>query len=82
MMGILVPETCWGNKTAYFVARSWFFTFTMSTMNGHMNIKFKNKVCEFCCDNQRTDYGVTRHKMWYQIACSLKLVKKKNEQDT
>jgi hypothetical protein len=28
MMGILVPETCWGNKTAYFVASSWVFTFT------------------------------------------------------
>jgi hypothetical protein len=27
MMNILVPETCWGNKTAYFVASSWFFTF-------------------------------------------------------
>jgi hypothetical protein len=27
MMGILVPETCWGNKTAYFVASSWSFTF-------------------------------------------------------
>jgi hypothetical protein len=40
MMGILMPETCWGTKTAYFVASSWFFTFTMSTMHGHMNIKF------------------------------------------
>jgi hypothetical protein len=42
MMGILVPETCWGNKnckTAYFVASIRFFTFTMSTMHGHMNIK-------------------------------------------
>jgi hypothetical protein len=38
-MGILVPETCWGNKTAYFVATSWFFTFTMSTMHGHVNVK-------------------------------------------
>jgi hypothetical protein len=38
-MGILLPETCWGNKTAYFVASSWFFIFTMSTMHGHMNIK-------------------------------------------
>jgi hypothetical protein len=27
MMGILVPETCWGNKAAYFVASSWFVTF-------------------------------------------------------
>jgi hypothetical protein len=27
MMGILVPETCLGYKTAYFVAPSWFFTF-------------------------------------------------------
>jgi hypothetical protein len=27
MMSILMPETCWGNKTAYFVASSWFFTF-------------------------------------------------------
>jgi hypothetical protein len=27
MMGILVPETCWGNKTAYFVASSCFFIF-------------------------------------------------------
>jgi hypothetical protein len=39
MMDILVPETCWGNKTAYFVASGWFFTFTMSTMHGHMYIK-------------------------------------------
>jgi hypothetical protein len=38
MMGILVPETCC-NKTAYFVASSRFFTFTISTMHGHMNIK-------------------------------------------
>jgi hypothetical protein len=28
MMGILVPKTCWGNKTAYFVTSSWFFTST------------------------------------------------------
>jgi hypothetical protein len=28
MMDILVPETCWGNKTAYCVASSWFLTFT------------------------------------------------------
>jgi hypothetical protein len=41
MMGIFVPETCWGNKTAYFVASSWFFTFTMSTMHGHMNINME-----------------------------------------
>jgi hypothetical protein len=27
MMGILVSETWWGNKTAYFFASSWFFTF-------------------------------------------------------
>jgi hypothetical protein len=27
MMGIVVPEACWGNKTAYFVASSWFFIF-------------------------------------------------------
>jgi hypothetical protein len=39
MMGILVPETCWGNKTAYFAASSWFFTFTKSKMHGHRNIK-------------------------------------------
>jgi hypothetical protein len=44
MMGILVPETCWGNKTAYFVAFSLFFTFTMSTMHGHMNIKLATLV--------------------------------------
>jgi hypothetical protein len=30
MMDILVPETCSGNKTAYFVASSWFFTFNIS----------------------------------------------------
>jgi hypothetical protein len=28
MMGILVPETCRGNKTAYFITSSWFFIFT------------------------------------------------------
>jgi hypothetical protein len=39
MMGILVPVTCWGNKTAYFVASGWFYTFTVSTMHGHRNIK-------------------------------------------
>jgi hypothetical protein len=33
MMGILVPETCWGNKTAYFVASSWFFAFIMMLEN-------------------------------------------------
>jgi hypothetical protein len=38
MMGILVPETCWGNKTAYFVTSSWSITFTMSMMHGHTNI--------------------------------------------
>jgi hypothetical protein len=27
MMGILVAETCWGNKTKYFAASSWFFAF-------------------------------------------------------
>jgi hypothetical protein len=51
-MGILVPETCWGNKTAYFVAYSWFFTFTVCTMHGHMNITtmrghMKSKVLEY-----------------------------------
>jgi hypothetical protein len=29
MMGILVPETCWGNKTAYLDASGWFFTFQL-----------------------------------------------------
>jgi hypothetical protein len=27
MMGILVPRTCWGKKTTYFVTSGWFFTF-------------------------------------------------------
>jgi hypothetical protein len=27
MMGMLVPKTCWGNKTTYFVTSGWFFTF-------------------------------------------------------
>jgi hypothetical protein len=27
MRGMLVPETCWGNKTIYFVAFGWFVTF-------------------------------------------------------
>jgi hypothetical protein len=44
MMGILVPKTCWVNKTAYFVASSCSFTFTMSTMHGHMNIKRNHSV--------------------------------------
>jgi hypothetical protein len=44
MMGTLVPETCWGNKAAYFVASSWFFTFTVSTMHGHRNIKYFNML--------------------------------------
>jgi hypothetical protein len=39
MMGILVPETCWGNKTAYFVASSWFLTFAVSTMHGHYDAR-------------------------------------------
>jgi hypothetical protein len=26
-MGILVSKTCWGNKTTYFVASGWFFSF-------------------------------------------------------
>jgi hypothetical protein len=43
-MGILVPKTYWGNKTAYFVASSWFFTFTMSTKYGQMNIRVGNGV--------------------------------------
>jgi hypothetical protein len=43
MMGVLVPETCWGNTTAYFVASGQFFTFTVSTMHGHMNIKRKTR---------------------------------------
>jgi hypothetical protein len=30
MMGILVHETCWGNKTAYSIASSWFFTFSIN----------------------------------------------------
>jgi hypothetical protein len=45
-VGILMPETCCGIKIAYFVTSSWFFTFTMSMMLGHMNIIF---VC-VCCD--------------------------------
>jgi hypothetical protein len=43
MMGILVPETCWGNKTAYFVASSRFCTFTVSVKHGHMNVKFHSR---------------------------------------
>jgi hypothetical protein len=43
MMGILVPksvEAIKTAKTAYFVAYSRFFTFTVSKMHGHMDIKF------------------------------------------
>jgi hypothetical protein len=39
MKAILVPETFLGNKTAYFVASSWFFTFHYVYDAGHMNIK-------------------------------------------
>jgi hypothetical protein len=46
VMGILVPETCWGNKTTYFIASSWFFTFTVSTMHGHRNITLTFSVSE------------------------------------
>jgi hypothetical protein len=54
MMGILVLETCWGNKTAYFVASSRFFTFTMCTMHGHMNINVSYH-----------SFGeITRKKLW------------------
>jgi hypothetical protein len=35
MMGILMLETCWGNKTAYFVASSWLFTFHYRYYNLH-----------------------------------------------
>jgi hypothetical protein len=57
MMGILVPETCWDNKTTYFLASGWFVTFTMSKMHGHINSKLKmlkgketircDKICSF-----------------------------------
>jgi hypothetical protein len=51
MMGILVPETCWGNKTAYFVASGWFFTFTMPKMRGHMNFKISGNIKYVGCSN-------------------------------
>jgi hypothetical protein len=35
MTGILVPETCWGNKTAYFFTSSWFFTDERYPTNAH-----------------------------------------------
>jgi hypothetical protein len=35
MMGILVPKTCWGNKTTYFVASGWFFTFQYVDAQSH-----------------------------------------------
>jgi hypothetical protein len=38
MMGILVPQTCWGNKTAYFVPYSWFFTFYYTTVSFTYNV--------------------------------------------
>jgi hypothetical protein len=50
MMGILVPETCWGNKTAHFVASSWLFTFTVSMMHGHMDSSGKCFVAWILCD--------------------------------
>jgi hypothetical protein len=52
MMGILVPETCWGNKTAHFVESSCFFIFTISTMHGHMNkfffVSFDQPASLYC----------------------------------
>jgi hypothetical protein len=44
MMGILMPETCWGNKAAYFVASSRFFTFTVPATHGHISSKFNIEV--------------------------------------
>jgi hypothetical protein len=35
-------------KTTYFVATSPFFTFTVSTMHGHMNIKLPGAVSKLC----------------------------------
>jgi hypothetical protein len=52
-MGILMPETYWGNKTAYFVASSWLFTFhyffvrLYNTCIRHRNFYFYNS-CFFC----------------------------------
>jgi hypothetical protein len=40
MMGMLVPETCWGNKLHILSHLVGSLPFTMSTMHGHMNIKF------------------------------------------
>jgi hypothetical protein len=70
-MGIMVPETCWGNKTektAYFVAASRFFTFTMSTMHGHMNIYIYIYIYTVATDGQFLSFifGVTvRNEMEY-----------------
>jgi hypothetical protein len=44
MMGILVPETCWGNKTGYFVASSWFFTFTVFSSQFNTETLHKTKT--------------------------------------
>jgi hypothetical protein len=65
MMDVLVPETCWGNKTAYFVASSWFFTFTMSKMRGHMNIK---PIRPYARINLSLSPQSTFHPSWHPIS--------------
>jgi hypothetical protein len=49
MMGILVPETCWGNKTAYFVASGWFFTFTARVLL-NAGVEVPNPTLKFLYD--------------------------------
>jgi hypothetical protein len=48
MMGILVPETCWGNKTAYFIVSSWFLTFTVYDARSHEHLQLIMTVACKC----------------------------------
>jgi hypothetical protein len=80
MMGILVAETCRGNKTAYFVASSWIFAFiTLKDILGNQDV---TQIEQFPVSNQ-TDLKRTDRRDWWRefgwpfaVSCSCSLAGK------
>jgi hypothetical protein len=76
-MQFLLPQHVEAIKTAYFVASSRFFTFTMSTMHGHMNIKSDTNLsvglsCDWTPSQVDKDACLSIHFFWVPTSYSVR----------
>jgi hypothetical protein len=62
--GIMVPETCWVNKSPCFVATSWSLFYIISTMHGHTDIKFTFYIYPYLAGYINTTFVKILQFMW------------------